>query len=135
MATATDFSATIGSVGMVSFGAGLGGGAPLVVVDMAEMVAFSKPTDLGVGTANPLTDYVAEQASFTPPTDTLGATVNDIAGGASQESRDPVPLVYKMRGWSTTLGQYVFWRSVGDPFVPAPSEYGTVVNVTSELIQ
>lgn len=133
MATATDFTSAIGGTGLVGFSDALGVGDSLVITDTSEMTTFSKPMDMGADPVNLLLNDGTEYVTFSPEMDSLGYTVSN-AGGTSQETRDPVPLVYKMRGWSTTLGQYVYWRSVGDPFFPAPSEYGTVINVTSELI-
>lgn len=133
MATATDFAAGLGATGFVPYELMEGTQAILYNV-MSEMTDVSPQTDTFASGAVQLVTDSAEYVSFSEPTDSMGTTVHEEVGGASQEGFDSVPRIYKMRGWSTTLGQYVFWRSVGDPFVPAPSEYGNVINVTSELI-
>jgi hypothetical protein len=133
MATAIDYGSSLGTVGFVPYELMEGTQAVLTNVG-SEMTPVSDPMDSqGGGAAALIVGTQSQHVSFSPLTDGLGSTVYDL--GTSPERFEAVPALYKMRGYSTTLGQYVHWRSVGDALTPAPAEYGTVINVSSELIQ
>ena len=133
MAIATDFASIIGQTGFVSQNSGNVTETPVPLTESTEMVPFSKPMDQSGGATQQLVFESAEHAEFSTPIDTLGSI--DQAGAIAEHAGfDRVPLVYKMKGWSTTLNQYVYWSSVGDPFTPPPAAHGTVINTTSELL-
>lgn len=133
MATATDFTSIIGQTGFVGQTSGTVTATPAPLTDSTQMVAFSKPMDQLGGTPQQVIFDSAVHAAFSTPMDTLGA-MDQSSAGATHEAFDSVPRVFKMKGWSTTLGQYVHWSSVGDPFTAPPDSFGTVINITSELL-
>jgi hypothetical protein len=133
MATATDFTSTIGQTGLVGSSSATLTNTPVPLTEMTEMVPFSRPIDQVGGTSQQTVFEMAEHTDFSEPMDTQGSQDHQSAG-ADHAGFDSVPLVYKMKGWSTTLGQYVYWSSVGNPFTPPPAAYGTVINTTSELM-
>lgn len=135
MATATDFTSIVGTTGFVGQ---VNAALTVAPADLSsqiplEMVEFSRPTDQSGGTSQQLVFESAEQVTFSSPMDTEGA-IDHASAVTVHGAFDQVPRVFKMRGWSTTLGQYVYWSSVGDPFTEPPIEYGTVINTTSELL-
>lgn len=133
MATAVDFSSGLGSIGFIPYELMEGSQAQAYDVD-SEMTDVSEPTDAQGGGAVEIVSQPTEHVSFSEMIESVGASVLNV-GGTSQEPFNSAPAVYKMRGWSSTLGQYVHWRSHGDALTPPPAEYGTVINVSSELVQ
>lgn len=132
MPTATDYGSTISTVGFVPYELMEGTQAQVVNVG-SEMTDVSTPMDSQGGGSFAHSLPQTQHTTFSQMTDSMGSSDKQLS--ASQEAFEHVPQVYKMRGYSTTLGQYVHWRSHGDALTPAPAEYGTVINVSSELVQ
>lgn len=132
MATATDYGSSLSTVGFVPYE--LMEGTQALAIDVSsEMTDVSNPMDQQGGGAYEQPIPETQQVTFSPMIDSLGATERQFY--VDQVTFEAVPRVYKMRGYSTTLGQYVHWKSYGDALAAAPAEYGTVINVSSELIQ